>query len=183
MIVHYIHLLFLLTVGVQPTGLSFVEEYLDFEIKNHNFYVNGIYVVQNVSEQTITEKIIYPFPVELNLIDSIKIVDSKKGNLTYRELKRGIIFNVTILPNEVAFLNIGYQQKVLTDSVIYILTTTESWGAPLQKVMYSFTVDNTLTVNNFSYLPDTTIVKSQKVIYKWRKTNFLPKSDFVVYFK
>jgi len=95
-----------------------------------------------------------------------------------------VICVLSILPfslfgqREVSFIeeyNIAYTQTLLKNNV-YILRSTQAWGKPLQKAQYSLTVHDSLSIENFSYPPDS----QEDNVYHWEKYDFLPTEDFEV---
>jgi hypothetical protein len=78
---------------------------------------------------------------------------------------------------------IRYRQKVLSDSVKYILTSTNEWSHPLESAEYKLIVKNTFEINTFSYEPDQLYSIDGENIYYWNRQNFMPKSDMIFYLR
>ena len=60
---------------IAQNSVSFFEEHIDFKLDSKFFSINGIYSFYNNSNEIVNQKIIFPFAVKVNMIDSIKIID------------------------------------------------------------------------------------------------------------
>ena len=159
-------------------SVSFFEEHIDFNLDSTYFSINGIYSFYNSSNETVNKKILYPFAVQVNMIDSIKVIDlNGLAILKYSFIDNAISFNITIPPKDTVDLNIFYRQKSSNKNT-YILTTTRAWGKPLDKAIYTLTTPKSLSIDSFSYKPDSNRVVDDKRLYFWQKYHFLPKLDF-----
>ena len=158
--------------------ISFFEEHIDFALDKQYFTINGIYSFCNHSDREINQSILFPFADEVSEIDSIRIVNLKSSsNVAFTKSGKYISFNLSIMPKDTVELNIYYRQKT-TISNKYIITSTKSWGKPLEKAFYSLTVSQGVKIKSFSYQPD--LFKKKKRTYFWKKENFMPENDFIV---
>jgi len=159
--------------------LEFVNEKIDFSITSSLFTINGIYVFANNTENIIRQTILFQFS---NKIDSLKVKRvynlTYNENLNYQNVLNGIAFKMIVLSMDTVNINISYHQKTNKEN-IYILESTQTWGKPLQKAVYSLSVDNSVTIDSFSLKPDTLINN----IYYWTKTEFYPNENFKVWIK
>lgn len=164
--------------------LSFIEEYIEFRLKETVFTVNGNYCFVNNTDGPLSKEINYPFPVAVSDIDSIHIFDYSQGRfLRYTKVRQAIVFRLNIPSRDTLKLNIFYRQEKVKDSARYILTTTKNWGEPLKKAEYTFETDRPQKIRSFSYSPDKTTLSGNKQKYFWRRKDFLPEKDFVVIFE
>jgi hypothetical protein len=156
--------------------LAFIEEYIDFSIGKTGFETNGIYVFTNNSDKTIARKIQFPFAMETDSVNVLRVYNfSYNKNIPYQTLKKSISFMLEIEVADTVYINIAYTQTLLKNNV-YILRSTKAWGKPLQKAQYSLTVHDSLLIEDMSYPAD-----SQKDnVYYWEKTDFMPTKDFEV---
>jgi len=163
---------------IAQNPVLFFEEHIDFKLDNNFFSINGIYSFYNNSNDIVTQQIIFPFAVKTKSVDSIKIIDLNRGMLVpYSLMMDAVSFSLTILPKDTLDVNIFYRQKTSGKNT-YILTTTQAWGNPLDKAFYTLNVPRELTINSFSYTPDSVKVVEKNSLYKWEKNNFLPEIDF-----
>ena len=163
---------------IAQNPVSFFEEHIDFKLDSNFFSINGIYSFYNNSNDRVTQQIIFPFAVKTTSVDSIKIIDLNRRKLVpYTLMVDAVSFNLTVQPKDTLDVNIFYRQKTSGKNT-YILTTTQAWGNPLDKAFYTLTVSREMTINSFSYIPDSVKVVENNCLYKWEKYNFLPEIDF-----
>jgi hypothetical protein len=167
--------------GQKP--ISFTSEYIDFKIDSMYFSINGIYVFRNNTGSTIIRNILFPFAVNTDLIDSIRIIDlDKLRAVQFMRNDKSISFNLQLSPHDTIEYNIFYRQKTASQNT-YILTTTKSWGEPLEKAVYTLVINKYVKVSSFSFDPDTSHTDSLNSIYIWNENNFTPPVDFIVSIK
>ena len=158
--------------------MSFVEEYIDFEINAERFLVNGVYLFHNNTNRAIVQKITFPFGISTDSVTINRVWDLTNGeSIDYKVLKESIAFSIKLNPEESFALNIVYDQPVRKENK-YILRSTQAWGEALKVATYSLSVKDSY-VNQFSYSPD--FIKEN--IYYWQKKDFLPEEDFIVILK
>ena len=160
--------------------VSFFEEHIDFVLDSANFSINGIYSFHNGSDQPVNEHIIFPFADKTSGMDSIRIVNlNTLKKIPFITLERSVSFEFEIQPKDTIDLNIFYRQKIATKNT-YIITSTQSWGKPLETAVYTLTTEKNLRIKSFSYTPDSVRVNNDKRIYSWSKHDFMPKIDFEI---
>jgi hypothetical protein len=71
-----------------------------------------------------------------------------------------------------------YYRQPLAAINTYILTSTHTWGAPLEKAVYTMTTDKKRMIRSFSFPPDSFITDVLYKTYYWNKTDFDPPADF-----
>jgi len=158
--------------------ILFFEEHIDFKLDSKFFSINGIYSFYNNSDDVIIKQIIFPFAVKIKLIDSIRVIDlNSRKMLNYNILVDAISFNLILQPKDTLDVNIFYRQIVSIKNT-YILTTTQIWGNPLDKAVYTLTAPKGMAINSFSYIPDSVKLIDNNRLYKWEKYHFSPKIDF-----
>jgi len=161
--------------------ISFTSEFIDFKIDSNYFSVNGIYAFRNMTGELTNSKISFPFAVNASFIDSIRVLNIKNFlSINYKIIEKGISFNLNMLPYDTLELNINYRQKLAREN-IYILTTTKTWGVPLEKAVYSLTTSKCFEILSFSIEPDSLKFDLYNKTYYWTKHNFMPQTDFVIY--
>lgn len=161
-------------------SISFPSEFIDFKIDNNYFSINGIYSFRNNTDQYVNKKILFPFAVKTCLIDSIRIINLQNlKSLAFNKEIEGITFNIQIPPDTTIEINIFYRQQ-LSKTNSYILTTTKSWGAPLEKAVYSLVTNKNLKILSLSLEPDSSRNDSLHTTYFWHKQNFTPQTNFEV---
>jgi len=160
--------------------ISFFEEHIDFSLDKEYFIINGIYSFLNDTERNIKQQIIFPFASNTETIDSIKIINlTLSRNIPFKRLENSVLFNFMLPAKDTVDVNIFYKQKISTVNK-YIITSTQSWGKPLMKAVYTLTTDKSLKIKSFSYLPDSTKETVYNRLYFWEKQHFMPKIDFEI---
>ena len=158
----------------------FFEEHIDFSLDNNYFCINGIYSFQNSNGQNINQQILFPFAEEATEIDSIRIMNLYSGRkISFSRKDNSIRFSVYLPVNDTVDVNIFYRQKTSAKNK-YIISSTQSWGKPLETAVYTLTVEKNLKIKSFSYLPDSIKEFDDRKLYIWEKHNFMPKNDFEI---
>jgi hypothetical protein len=172
-------LFFILKISAK-NPVSFPSEFIDFKIDSSYFSINGIYTFRNNTGTISNSNILFPFAIKTALVDSIKIINlSNFRTVNYTKLEQSISFNLHLLPSDSVEYNIFYRQH-LEKKNTYILTTTKSWGAPLEKAVYTLTTGRNMKISSFSINPDSSKTDNFIKTYFWTKYKFTPQSDFEV---
>lgn len=179
----YLALLLLASTSLRlhaKNQVSFFEEHIDFSLDMSYFIINGIYSFHNETENDVNQQIVFPFADKTVIIDSIRIINLTTGrNIQFKKMENSVLFNFTLSPKDTVDVNIFYRQKISITNK-YIITSTQSWGKPLEKAVYTLTTEKNLRIKSFSYLPDSVIDVNDKKLYTWEKHNFLPKYEFEI---
>lgn len=174
-------LLFISLSAYGQSNVKFIEEYIDFELDREYFYINGIFSFYNSGEKEINQKINFPFAKDAIGIDSIRVYNiNNLKDIPFLKLKDGISFTLEATSKDTINVNIFYRQKSV-ETNNYIITSTQLWNNPLEKAIYTLTLPNDIKIKQFSYVPDSKeLLDSNKVLYRWKKENFMPENDFEV---
>jgi len=159
---------------------SFFEEHIDFTLDTEYFIINGIYSFYNDTEKAINQQITFPFAYKTATIDSIRIVNlSTSSIIKFSRLENSVLFNFKLPSKDTVDINIFYRQKI---SIVnkYIITSTQSWGKPLNTAVYTLTTEKNLRLKSFSYSYDSVREVKDKKLYIWEKHDFMPNLDFEI---
>jgi len=180
-IAFFVIVLFGTTFYLKAQGnVLFFEEHIDFSIDSNYFCINGIYSFQNRNNQDINQQIIFPFAEEATEIDSIRIINLYSGKkIDFNRKDNHIHFTVYLPVNDTVDVNIFYRQKTSAKNK-YIITSTQSWGKPLETAVYTLTAEKNIKIKSFSYLPDSVKEFDDRKLYIWEKHDFMPKNDFEI---
>jgi hypothetical protein len=174
-------LLPLLTPG-QP--VRFVAEYIDFRYNEKIFSVNGNYLFVTPSQRPVTLELNYPFPFEMNDLETISVFDMNAGTpVLYTFAEKAIKFTIHVPPGDTLRMNIAYRQRCLSDTLRYILTTTANWQEPLHHVVYRFENFEKGLKPEFNYKPDKAVTRDGRTCYIWTRKEFMPEKDFEIILK
>jgi hypothetical protein len=172
-------ILFVCQVKAQ-NQVTFPSEFIDFIIDNNYFSINGMYTFRNTIDEYTNANILFPFAVKTALIDSIRIINMKNlKTIVYKKHEQYISFNLQMAPYDTIEVNIFYRQQLASKNS-YILTTTKSWGTPLENAVYSLTTNKSLKILSLSLEPDSSKTDLYTMTYFWHKKNFTPQTDFEV---
>jgi hypothetical protein len=75
---------------------------------------------------------------------------------------------------------VNYRQKLAGSSARYILTTTRSWGRPLEEAEFFIELPHDLEIVSLSYSGFEKWSGEGKVVSHMRKEDFMPDADLVV---
>jgi len=163
--------------------ISFIEEYIDFELDSTYFSINGLYSFYNPTDKEINQPIIFPFAVETNQIDSIRITNLNDfSKVKVHRLEKSISFFVNMLPLDTTVVNIFYRQKTAKNNT-YIITSTQTWKQPLKKAVYTLTTSLFIDENYFSYPFVSKEIANEKSIFRWEEKDFMPDREFEIVIK
>ena len=163
--------------------VSFFEEHIDFELDSLYFRINGIYSFCNPTDQTIKQRIIFPFAMEIDQIDSIEILNlNPLKKIPFIRLKRAIAFSMDMSPRDTVDVNICYQQKT-TERNTYIITSTKSWKRSLEKAIYTLLTSLPIDEKLFSYPFADKQVINEAMLYRWEQIDFMPDKEFEIFIK
>lgn len=161
-------------------NMSFYEEHIDFSLDSSSFCVNGIYSFVNVTDKEIHQQIMFPFGVKTAEIDSIRIFNlNTSQSLVLNRLESAVVFSLHLPARDSVDVNVFYRQKRSTKNT-YILSSTQSWGKPLETAVYALTVGSDIEIKSFSYEPDTVKLNNNQKVYLWKKNDFMPVADFEI---
>ena len=93
-----------------------------------------------------------------------------------------VTFSLTIDPFSEKCLRIYYRQRHKKSEARYILSTTKNWEKPLEKAKYTLVVSKKLKLTFVSIPPEGEAEFDDVRIYKWKRKQFMPETDFLFLF-
>lgn len=173
----------LLPVVSWAQGLQFPRESIHFTLDTTHFEVNGYYYFVNTAKTQTSFAISYPFPVQSSKIDSAWLINCKTMQpIRYSMQEKSLQFMINLASNDTLVLNIGYRQVHDGHQAIYILTTTQFWGAALENALYTLQVKPSVEIKNISLKTNEIKQINNEQYYFFRLNQFMPTKDFVVDF-
>jgi hypothetical protein len=172
------------SLTVLSQDLQFYREDIVFKISAENIVTDATYNFCNLSGKNIKTPLFYPFPENTReLIDSIVIKDVKPDTvLSFREGRSGVLFPISVKAYGQAAYRVYFRQKLTEKKFTYILTSTETWGRALEFANFELQAPIELSIDSLSYPPDTFYIQNDVQYYFWKKKDFMPERDFVVFF-
>lgn len=165
--------------------LQFYREDIVFKVSADNVVTAAIYQFCNLGEKDFKAPLYYPFPENTReLIDSLVVIDVKTDTIIpYREGRSGVLFPILVKAYGQAAYRVCYRQKLIEPEFTYILTSTETWGRPLEFANFELQVPVEISVDSLSYPPDSAFIKNDIQYFFWKKKDFMPGRNFVIGFK
>lgn len=167
---------------------EFYKEDLHFYLEPNYFITEGFYYFSNNDSANNNHIIFYPFPTgnKYGKVDSVSVFDNTfKKEISFSQQKNntGISFPLTLEGYGFRKIKIVYRQRLYGNIAEYILTTTKNWGKPLETANYSLTIPVKIRIDSLSYPADSVKFDNKRNTYYWNKKNFLPKENFMIYFR
>ncbi|RPI74333.1 MAG: DUF4424 domain-containing protein [Ignavibacteriales bacterium] len=165
-----------------PQSFYFSEEIIEIKIYEDYADVYGAYLFKSNSESDIKSTLYYPFPVSDSYPypEEIKVFDKYYNEIHFTELSSGIYFSISLLPDSVSLIKVFYRQKLNTQTMKYILTTTRQWKRPLEKGEYVISLPEEFELKTLSLTPYSREIKSSRNIFHIKKENFMPETDLII---
>ena len=162
--------------------LYFSKEVIEIKICDGFAVVNGIYTFNCKSKNELTRTLFYPFYIDQSFSYPDSIFVSYKSNKTIRFTKSsaGIYFSITAAPDSETSINVTYLQRISSDEMKYILTSTQQWKLPLEKAEYKILLPLEFELKSLSLNPYQMDSDSAHNIYYINKENFMPETDLTV---
>jgi hypothetical protein len=167
--------------------LQFYQEKLDFTINANEFRLDGLYVFNNGTADTIKQFIMYPFPQSPGLgkiktlsIEALYPLNDSSVLVNFDQKAAG--FRLQVYPYDTAIIRVKYAQTVPHRKAEYILTSAQQWRRPLQQADFTLSIPFDLKVDSLSYDADSLIFSKGVVRYEWNFKDFKPDRNFFVSF-
>jgi len=177
-----IMLCFILPLWGTGQGIDFFREDLTFNLYAEVFAVDGLYYFRNKTATEMKKVLFYPFPDvgRYGRITTISITpEDDTTSMLITTTSKGAFFLLNIPPNAEATYRIKYGQNVISNRVMYIITTTQQWKKPFETASYSLTFPPDVTIESFSIPPDSIHRSTEKTTCYWKRKSFMPDRDFI----
>jgi len=176
----------ILSLQVLSQKISFYAEDLQFNLSEEIFEVDGLYYFRNLTEKEIKQVLLYPFP-DVQKYGEVSYIRAHPENDTTSAVAtrsdKGSLLKLQIPPSGEVAYRIAYGQELKTSKARYIITTTQHWGVPFEFANYRLTFPETCQMDSVSIPPDSVSTGNGRVIYHWKRKNFMPNRDFEFDFK
>lgn len=137
----------------KPSPVEFSREDVSIYIFEDYVQVEGTYTFRNPSLEPEKVKTTYPLIIDDQIGEpySISLLDDTGDEIPYREVDRGIQFEYEMPPGEHKDIHITYKQPYTSNEYTYILTSTQTWGKPLQVARFTVNTAGSLGELNSNY--------------------------------
>ena len=112
--------------------------------------------------------------------DSIQVFDLDNKPVPYKKSSKGVHFGVTVPPDSEISVKVKYSQKLLSNEMLYILKTTQSWKYPLRKAEYKIMLPIKFELKEISLQPFNQKSDSAYNTFYIHKENFMPVDDLII---
>lgn len=165
--------------GLAAQNLEFYREDLTFTLCSDSLRVEGDYYFRNTGALPIQRALFYPFPSDAGKVTRYSCTDIGSHSLCAPASQNGFNFTLSIAAVDSFICHMAYTQLYSADSMRYILTSTQTWGQALEEGNY--VLYTTLPGVKTSYPADSCTKDNGQYVFRWRRTNFLPRQDFIFY--
>ncbi len=170
--------------------LDFFKEEITLTVGEGVSNVSGIYYFRSNTDRDGIIPIIFPFYVDsLSLFpDSMYAyvlngADTSKLDIRSSRMKNAVRISIPIKANGITVWHLDYSQKIKSNRAVYIITSTNAWGKPLEDAAYRFIIPKRFKDVQAWPEPDSSIIKGDNCEYLARRTNFMPNRDMVISWK
>ncbi len=157
--------------------IRFISEEIKIAIDSFQATVVGTYHFKNLTNQSKTAKIFYPFPIdEFHYHPDLILI----AGLDYTKSDTGITFLMEFKPMTTESLSILYRQGLKDKQFRYILLTTKHWQKPIKEAKFIISLPEEFRLTQLSYKPDSLNQQDRRQYYYITKKNFMPQKDLII---
>jgi hypothetical protein len=167
--------------------VAFFKEEITLSVTDNVAQVSGTYYFRNNRESDLPFTVVFPFYIDsLSLYPhyiSAYIINGKDTiPLELRPVKsrKAIALSIPMKPKGVTTWHLDYGQRILAPPARYILTTTSSWGKPLEDASYKFVVPLSFGAVQIWPEADSASIRGSNRVYWSHKANFMPRRDMEI---
>jgi hypothetical protein len=161
---------------------EFKREIVQINIAEGKAEVTGKYWVKAIKAPARL-KIFYPFPRDNYFYpDEISVIynDTQKLDMTVNRDSQGVCFELILPDTNTVPFTVSYSQRLKGNEFRYILSTTKSWGKPLEIAEFIINVPISLKRQSISYQPDNVEINERTLRYLIKREKFWPEQDLII---
>jgi len=166
--------------------VEFAGESINVRIHDSTCELEGVYTFRNSGPSPADRAIFYPLlrTGDLPYPDSVAVMDDVTGDrMHFEPAREGILFHLEVRPERPRRIRIWYRQQTPARRFEYILTTTRSWGKPLDRAEFHIQIPESLRLLSCSPPCDTREQVDRVTVYHVLKRNFMPVSNLAITWK
>ena len=169
----------LLTFSLHLAALSFEAEELDFSLGKGFWEMDGLFHFVNYSDEAYGGAIFFPIPQDsLALHPQILALELVEGTEASCKMlnqnDNGFSFLLNLPAQYFCTLRIAYRQELKGNSACYIISTANSWDAPLSYARYRLKLQEGISLSK----PPFPLQAVDNNVYTWEFTDFRPQTEF-----
>ena len=185
-------LLLLIILGTQSQAqesfrstVDFFKEEITLKVDDSTASISGLYYFRNNGDFSGEFPVQFPFYIDSlslfpNSFKAYVIISGDTTLLWTRRVKDTIVLRVPIMTRGVTSWHLDYNQRILDSRAVYIITSTASWGKPLEEAAYRFVAPADFKSVETWPEADTIWVKDDYRVYISRKTDFMPDRNMEI---
>ncbi len=170
--------------GYPSTGILFTSEIVIMDVEENRLKVEGTYNFKNPSYSDWSGRIAYPIYVDQDQPAAEHVLlEGEDEPLEVRCLTPDQCLAVIFLEleaGETRSIKLSYEQHLLKNRAVYLLTTAQSWDRPLEKAELVVKIDRNFENVQISYTPDREEMEGSKKVYTIERTDFIPDRELEV---
>lgn len=159
------------------TGVRFREEDILVTVDPPLLRVEGLYVFENATDTPRQSTMFYPLPIDEWHLPPEDV--AVRGVAAWEPRPAGLSWRVDVPARGTATVAVRYAQRCLVPDGRYVLTSTQRWGAPLDRARYE--VRWTAAADPLrATLPGVPAVREGVSTLRWEGRAVLPLHDLVI---
>jgi hypothetical protein len=174
--------------GAPPRPVEFFAEEIALSVTDSTAEVTGIYHFRNNTAREGIYPVAFPFYVDSlcpypDRIDGFEVESGAVGRaleIRKYEQRNSITISIPLKPHAVTTWRLEYRQRIRGNSARYILTSTQSWGEPLEEATYEFVVPSEFTDVHVWPEADSVIEEGHYCKYRAHRIDFMPTKDMEI---
>ena len=165
-------------------GIMFQKERVDAVIRAPDMLeIRGTYWFVNKDTLPSSAALFYPFPIDSfsaypHYLSVARLPDKKP--LRFDTFSNGIRWPITLAVKGCDSIRVVYRQRVKRMQGRYIITTAKVWGRALSSAEFSVTVPPGMVLDYWSFIADTTFLRNDTLVYRYRRAPFSPEADMLL---
>lgn len=173
----------LLSFGLCRGNIAeFKSEIVQINITAERAEVAGKYWVKAIKAPARV-KILYPFPRDKYFFpNEVSVIynDTQKLDMTINRDSQGVCFELILPDTNTVPFTVSYSQRLKGNEFRYILSTTKSWGKPLEMAEFIINIPISLKRQSISYQPDNVELDDSTLRYIIKREQFWPEQDLII---
>jgi hypothetical protein len=186
----FIVLTFLLLFSAAVSGqkVDFTKEIVTIQIDTAHVIITAELWFRNTSTHPVDQTMFCPLPVRKEGLkrDSVSVLDVSANTFIRgcRKMPAGLFYMLDFQPGEQKRIRMYDRDDHDTRSITYLAKTqAEYWQGSISSATYTVRFnENLFVIDSTSIKPDGSVGGPEGTTLSWKKTNFTPDRDLVVWF-
>ena len=168
--------------------VSFYREHVTVRPSEGRTRVAGHYYFRNTTSESVEVAIGYPFPVDAHhappsIVEVWRISVDETDPVGFHRGDSHARWRMNLAPMQEQHFFVRYVQRTSLRHAVYIVTTTQEWGEPIELAEFEFRIPAALGDVRLSFEPDSMAVQADTLVYYASWKDFMPDSDLEVWWE